>query len=463
MNKKKALITIIVLLLLGSLFFLYSLLGKPEVEYQLNGFNEDSASIAVTINSRNIFNRNYYIAVDDKAETDTDTKWTVYSGQSFDLGPGTWYIHVKDDLGHVVNTGSLLDRTLNLDINNDFYPLYPVGQTIELDISQTGIGDFEKPLISSSDERIVSVNGQTLACLSVGTSSITVSSDEVEKTFDITVTDLYTLPEADSSNKPFLKETICTGEENRLLDQVLEMKINEAGYQTRAGVVAAARFLALEFPYKLAYFSESGRLDPASAIKVDGEGRYYHKGLYLSEDKFSEITLSLYGPAYWGQYFMEDTTGDHSKDDFYLYDGFVPSDIGSPLYLMKRPNGLDCSGHVSWCYYNAGFDLGDLGAGGPGSHGMSELGELVMIDEELLKSDRIKAGDLVGFASHIGIVIGVDDEHIWISDNLVSGLKNTCYDRTMESFSQLGEKSWKYFILMDSEYLEDGNYTPMWE
>ena len=93
---------------------------------------------------------------------------------------------------------------------------------------------------------------------------------------------------------------------------------------------------------------------------------------------------------------------------------------------------------------------------------MSILGERVSITDELLKSDRIKAGDLCGFIGHVGIVIGVEDDYIWIADTIRSGTKVRRYERNVESFNALGEDSFTYFMLMDSEYLEDGNYTPMW-
>lgn len=53
---------------------------------------------------------------------------------------------------------------------------------------------------------------------------------------------------------------------------------------SRAGVAEAARFLTLEFPYRIGYFNENGRL--ANPPKVDCEERYYHKGLYLHSSRF---------------------------------------------------------------------------------------------------------------------------------------------------------------------------------
>lgn len=359
------------------------------------------------------------------------------------------------------NTTTIQDLTIenpiNIELIDDVLPAYPIGQ--EIDILKDNI---EGIVVTSSDENIVKIVNNKAITISKGTVLLTASNGEINKSIEVNVTDLYTLPDA-SEDKPFLKDTICDSTQAKILDEVLKKQIDDAGYKTRAGVVAAARFLSLQFPYKIAYFSESGRMDDTIGTTIcDGEGRYYHEGLYLSSDKYDLIEKSIYGPKYWGEFFHEDDTDDHSKDDFYLYDGFVPADIGSHLYLCKRPNGLDCSGFVSWCYLNGGFDFGDMGAGGPDVYGMSDLGELVYINDELLQSDRIKAGDLVGLSAHVGIVVGVDEKSIWIADTLISGLKVKKYERNEKSFKELGKDSWQYFMLMDNEYIEDGNYTPMW-
>lgn len=351
-----------------------------------------------------------------------------------------------------------IEDNIVIEFIDDLLPAYPIGYEFEV-LKENN----DAIILTSSNDNVASINNNKVKTINKGKSTITATVNDKVETIDINVTDLYTLPDTDSANKPFLKDTICNEEEAHMLDEILKLQIDEAGYKTRAGVVAAARFLSLEFPYKIAYFSESGRLDNTTGTAIcDGEGRYYHEGLFLSEDKFDNLEASIYGPAYWGQFFEEDDSDDHSLDDFYLYDGFVPADIGSHLYLSKRPNGFDCSGFVSWCYLNGGFDLGDMGAGGPGTYGMTDLGELAWINDELLQSDKIKAGDLVGYPSHIGIVIGVEDDYIWVADTLITGLKVTKYERNKESFDALGEDAFTYFLLMDSEYLNDGNYTEMW-
>ena len=346
---------------------------------------------------------------------------------------------------------------IDIELLEDLYPAYPVGY--ELDIL---VSDDERIVLSSSNDNVASIVDNKVITKAAGLAIISASFNEQVVSQEIEVTDLYTLQDT-SQDKPFLTKTICTTKQAHMLDDVLERKIQEAGYQTRAGVVEAARFLSLQFPYKLTYMSESGRLDNTTGTNVtDGEGRYYHKGLFLSEDKFDILGDGYYGRATWGQYFEEDDSDDHSRDEEYLSGLLTTADIGTHLYLSKRPNGLDCSGFIAWCYLNGGFDFGDMGAGGPGSYGMSELGEFVNITDELLQSDKIKAGDLVGFVGHVGIVIGVEENYIWIADTLITGLKVTRYERSVESFNQLGDDSFKYFMLMDDEYLEDGNYSAMW-
>ena len=465
MKKKKTILLIIILFLIAlSGLFLYTLMGKPDIGYQILNQDDDSVIIAATVNDKSLIDRNYYIAVDNYRDAGEDTEWHRYDpDETYDLEPGNWYIHVKDSLNRVYSSDALIDSTIAIRLNDLEYPFYPIGEWISLGMNVLTYGNDEDLSVTSSDENVAYVQDGYIVTKGVGTSTITVSSHGLSDSIDIEVTDLYTLIDTDSMSKPVLNKTICDSIQAHKLDEVLEKKIDEAGYGSRAGVVAAARFLALQFPYRIAYFAESGKLDQTNdPRRSDGEGRYYHRGLYLSEDKFDDIVATIYGLRYWGQYFMEDTTDDHSRDLEYLEGGLTVADLGTSLYMMKRPNGLDCGGFVSWCYYNGGFDFGDMGAGGPGSYGMSILGERVNITDELLQSDRIKAGDLCGFAGHVGIVIGVEDDYIWIADTIRSGTKVARYERNTGSFSRLGEDSFQYFMLMDDEYKTDGNYTPMW-
>ena len=465
MKKRKVFLLILLLALIGlGLLFLFNLRSKPDISYELLEHDDRSAVLHVQIDDPSLLKKSYQICIDENAASNDSTAFEAYDPSgTYELEAGTYYIHVKDSLNQTIDLGPIINQTLMIDLDEFEYPFYPVNEELELSYDILTFGEDNDLKISSSNESVAYIKNNKVITKSPGVTTITIVSHDVSDSIILEVTDVYTLIDTDSMNKPILNKTICDDEQNRKLDEVLEMKIEEAGYQTRAGVVAAARFLALQFPYRIAYFAETGKLDnTVDSRRSDGEGRYYHKGLYLSESKYDDIVASIYGLRYWGQYFKEDTTEDHSRDEEYLEGGLTVSDIGTNLYLMKRPNGLDCGGFVSWCYYNAGFDFGDMGAGGPGSYGMSMLGERVNITEELLQSDRIKAGDLVGFTGHVGIVIGVEEDSVWIADTIRTGTKVRRYDRTVASFAELGDDAFKYFMLMDDEYREDGNYTPMW-
>ncbi|MDE6142020.1 MAG: Ig-like domain-containing protein, partial [Bacilli bacterium] len=287
----------------------------------------------------------------------------------------------------------------------------------------------------SSDETIATVENGVITGKNPGTVTITASKKNVSESINVTVTDLITLPKIDNK-KDYLKCEQFTEDEAKLLDTLLAYRISEAGENTRAGAVAAARFLALEFPYRIHYFYENGRLITAGGRAfVDGEGRYYHKGLYLSKDKYNDLAKSAYGPKMWG------------------------CEMYSKITKRKSPNGLDCSGYVSWALYNAGFDVGDGGAGInlDRDTDLDDLGEKLKINKENLDSKRVKVGDLLSMYGHIGILIGMDDEHYYIAESLT----NDIHVLTMTE-SELLKSDWLQFILLDEVYKEDGNLTNMW-
>ncbi|MBQ1476542.1 MAG: hypothetical protein IIZ33_00110 [Erysipelotrichaceae bacterium] len=300
------------------------------------------------------------------------------------------------------------------------------GETYTLEASSvSGVGN----LYSSEDEDILSVSGNTVTALSPGKTAIENSSDR----YVFEVSDLYT-PPAVNHEKEFLPCRRYSEEEAEYIDKILAYEVEEAGPKTRAAAVAAARFLLLRFPYKLSYFYENGRLN-GQLLEADGEGRYYHRGLYLFETKKEEITASVTGPEIWG----------------------------CPLYEYERDkkvdNGLDCSGFISWVLLNAGYDTGDIGAG-PSNDitDLTDLGEKASVKD--IAMEDIRTGDLVGLEGHIGIIIGMDEEYIYIGEAYwVKDLQVRVY--TYEEF--LTKAEWDYVIRMDTFYKNDGNLKDAWE
>ena len=280
---------------------------------------------------------------------------------------------------------------------------------------------------------IVNVNGSVLTGLSVGTANLT--SNNLTKSVEVIVTDLYTIPVI-NNKKEKLTCNEFTKEEETILDEALALKIKTVGLKTRAGVVAAARFLSLEFPYRIPYFYENGRLvNYGDQDYADGEGRYYHKGLYLTENKFSKIKSSVHGPAAWGCPLLTDTL------------------------KIKTPNGLDCSGFVSWALLNGGYDVGDVGAGinEDRTDDLDDLSKKMKLTEENFDASLVKPGDLIGRYGHIGIIIGKEDSTFYIAESLDYDL----HVLTMTK-DEIIESDWLYIELMDDYYKKDGNLKEMW-
>ena len=332
--------------------------------------------------------------------------------------------------------GDYLENILDFDFTYDTIYL-TVGETKQLDYNYRSVnGNVDN---FTTDSHIITIDGDAITAHEVGTATI----HKENVTLNVVVTDLITLPTI-SNHKEILPCNRYREEEGILLDQMLAHKVNEAGYQTRAGVVAAARFLTLEFPYKIPYFYENGRVNYTGVNFADGEGRYYHKGLYLIDSKKQEIIASISGPSLWGC----PLTNWEDDPDF----GFV--------WGAKKPNGLDCSGFVSWVLYNGGFDVGDLGAGDSITDDeLTDLGDFRLLTKELVNSGSIKVGDLFNYWGHIAIIVGMDHENYYVAESLQNfgGVVVNTYkkSRITDEFTHVE--------LMDSYYKEDGNYTTYWK
>ena len=317
----------------------------------------------------------------------------------------------------------------DLEIYEDDYIYLPVGSIKKIK------SNYENATYQVENENIISINNGVIETLNKGITKIIISANNEEKEITIDVSDLYTLPKI-NNDKEVVPCNSFTKEENDYIDKLLEMKIEEAGYETRAGVVAAARFLVLEFKYKIPYFYENGRLVTNGTRKyVDAEGRYYHKGLYLNESRFQSLEKSYYGPATWG----------------------------CPLYSWimktKMKNGIDCSAYVLWALLNGGFDVGDVGAGisEKKKNDLDDLGQKARITSDLLNAQKIKVGDLFSRDEHIGILIGEDLDKYYVAESLDYDLHVKIYTK-----EELLQSDWRYIILMDSVYKEDGNLTDIW-
>lgn len=301
--------------------------------------------------------------------------------------------------------------------------------------------DKNKEDIIIKDESVAVIENNIIKGLKVGETEI--YAKKLKKTMKVIVTDLISEPYLSEKKKEIIQCNQYSKEESEELDKILAYRINTAGYKTRAAAVAAARFITLEFKYRIPYFYENGRVHESGVHFADGEGRYYKTGLYLHEDKKKDIIASWRGPAIWGCPLtnLEDEPG-------YGY-----------IMGAKKPNGLDCSGFVSWALLNAGFDPGDIGAGDTDyKYQMTKLGKFTPLTDDLIKSGKIRTGDLINYWGHIGIIIGIDDDNIYVAESLpnLGGLVAKKYQKTKI------RNTFTHVVLMDEYYVNDGNLTNMW-
>ena len=386
----------------------------------------------------------YYLLKTNNTIPDVDDKdWTISVNNEFSflLDTDYYFGFLKNEDNKIVKINNLdkFGKIFNVKLNKEKIYLAIKG-TYTPTLTYEKIGRVVNEIKwHSEDESIAKVDSKgTITGVKKGTTKVYAEIMEEKVSVDVVVTNLITVrPKKYNSKKPYLKCGIYSEADNDLLDEILKDRINEAGYKTRAGVVEAARFLALEFPYKIRYFSENGR---GSTNGVDGEGRYYHVGLYLHSSRFKNIKKTSAGPQTWGcQLYSRPSHG-------------------------KRANGFDCSGFVSWVLLNGGFDVGDIGAGLAPHKDLTDYGIRTKFNYGVVTSGKVKVGDLLSSGGvqggHIAIIVGEDKDYYYVAESLwtppnvavviIPYSKKTLFNR------------YYYVMLMDNYYKEDGNLTKMW-
>ncbi|MBR4461561.1 MAG: hypothetical protein IKS51_03160 [Erysipelotrichaceae bacterium] len=323
----------------------------------------------------------------------------------------------------------------------------PVSKSIYICLEETR--DYSVTFLSG--DQVLEINDTSFKAIATG--DCIVYRPETDEKLEVSVSNLYSKAHIDNY-KTDIYEYAYTPEEAAYLDKALEARINEVGYKTRAAVVEAARFLSMCFDYKIPYFCENGRM--TGGIYCDGEGRFYHKGLFLSEDKYSVLDPKgiIEGPGMWGS-MMRMSCG-----------------------VLLHPNGLDCSGFVTWCLVQAGFDPGDYGAGNNAEGDVFCVPDLsngdagaVWLDE--IDPDEIQCGDIIAWDGTTAIVVGIDEENLYIAhqywDNgleVITSKKSDLKDY-LPGANDHWSDNWQYVSLMDEYYKTNGNgtgnYTKMWD
>ncbi len=352
-------------------------------------------------------------------------------------------INQKEEIHFIPTITEIDDGVKNIKFKVDMFYL-AIGESEKLNYDIESSKDDYKLTWSSENEDIVAISDGKIIGVNLGTSVVTLKSESGKKAeVSVTVTDLIRKPELDDKKK-FLPCHAYTEEEAHIIDEALRTRVLNKGEGTRAALIETIRFMTLSFKYKVSYFYENGRMHESGVRKADGEGRYYHKGLYLSEDKFKDIKASHKGPAIWGCPLTN--LQDHNR--------YKPG--------AKMPNGLDCSGFVTWSLYNSGLDVGDIGAGINDRHkDMSDVGEMHSLTYKYANSGDYKVGDVIARWGHTALIAGKDSEYLYIAESLLKGVRieKVSYKNPNSSLY----KYYAYINKMDKEYSKNDDYTDMWE
>ena len=437
---------IIILLVLLIIYSIFIMLDPKVENIEVSEINENN-KVIMTINIKKYFNENVYCQITkDNIQTEN---WFLAEDNKciFEVDAGNYKIYLKRE-DKIINENINKKIEINeiLSINPTKSKIYlPIDGKERIDVELITLGTVDKTLkYEVEDNNVAEIKNNIIHAKEKGNTKINIIAENgLTAQIELIVTDLI-IKQVIKNEKPKLACEQYTQEEAHLLDEILFDRVKSVGEATRASTVEVARFLTMSLPVKIPYFFENGRLNNhPGRPKADGEGRYYHKGLYLSTDKIEEIIAIKAGPAIWGCPLM----------NYQTEAGFIGG--------RKYPNGLSCSGFISWVLYNGGFDVGDSGAGDftYRDDDLCDLGERVELTYELMESGRVKVGDLIGRDGHIAIIIGLDEENIYIAESLAAGVNVETFERYK---GVVDSNLYGYIMLMDSVYKQDGHLTEMW-
>ena len=401
-------------------------------------------NISFNIYDNSFRNDIYYIIKKDKNIPDiNDSEWKLTKDNkiTYTLDKHIYYVFLKNEDDKIIKVDGTdkFGSITKLEVNKNKVYL-PINGSYSPTLVYEGVGSVDDTIVwtSSNPDAVEVSEGGNIVAKGKGNSTITGTMMNKSINIDVVSTNLITKPPTQYDyKKPYLTCDIYSKEENDLMDAILKDRVNTAGYKTRAGTVAAARFLALEFPYRIYYFSENGRVEQNG---VDSEGRYYHVGLYLHSSRFDQVGKRSRGPATWG---------------CNMYSG--------PAHGYRR-NGLDCSGFVSWVMLNGGFDVKDVGAGLSNGLDLTDYGKRTVLTKKVVSDNQIKVGDLLSSGGpgggHIAIIIGEDDQNYYVAESLWTWPNVGVV--VMQYRKSNIQNNFYYVMLMDDYYEKDGNLTKMW-
>lgn len=210
-----------------------------------------------------------------------------------------------------------------------------------------------------------------------------------------------------NNTKEYMKCNTYTAADKIKYDKQMADAIKQVGYGTRAGVVEAARFLTGGLDYKVKYLGPK---------KVDSAlGRYNRVGLNIGQR------------GAWG------------------------------CSVSGWTQGIDCTNFVEWAFKQNGLDISGGVYGTGNTHNTAEYKDKIRAGDFMLSPNNGKNPNKGNFL-HIGIVVGVDANNIYVAEATTGNINAVVISRYEKATIQ----NTNFKITRQYPYPSDGNYTDMW-
>ena len=322
----------------------------------------------------------------------------------------TYEVDKNGDYSFVVNLNNReFIKTVNVNNIIDNY-------TCSGEISEKGTKITITPVSNRIKEYQWIINNETIKGDNTFTKNKIVSNAKVNMVFtnnesyevncDIKDKLVYHFKFDENNTKPYMKCDTYSAEDKARLDGMLKKVVEDAGYGTRAGVVAAARFLVGGLDYKVLYLGPK-EVDPAL-------GRYPQIGLNIGQK------------GAWG------------------------------CRVSGWTQGMDCVNFVSWAFAQNGINAYPYNTD---NYPVREVINKVRVGD-LLYTPCVRSTCKNQYRlDHVGIIIGIDDKYIYVAESIEENTNAIIASKwEKNNMPSSGQFSRVHFF----NYPSDGNVTNMW-
>ncbi len=283
-------------------------------------------------------------------------------------------------------------------------------------VNSSGTKIEVKPTSNEIKEYEWIIDGETIKGTNIFTKNKAVNDAKVNVVFknqekylvNCNITDnlVYHFKYDEYNTKPFMTCKSYTSQDKIKYDAMLKQVVQEAGYGTRAGVVAAARFLVGGLDYKVPYLGPK---------QVDTSlGRYRNIGLNIGRT------------GAWG------------------------------CMVSGWTQGMDCTNFILWAFYQNGITSYPYNTN---YKKVREVINQVRVGDLLYTPCNSNECKNTYKLDHVGIIIGIDDKYIYVAE-ATTGRINAIVVSKWDKYN-MPEKG-QFSIVHFFNYSSDGNVTDMW-